>query len=57
VPATVAYAGAAPGEITGVVQIDLQVPAGVSGPALAVVITINGSTVIQSQTGVTIAVQ
>jgi uncharacterized protein (TIGR03437 family) len=57
VAATVAFVGAAPGEITGVVQIDLQVPAGVSGPALPVVITINGSTVIQSQTGVTIAVQ
>jgi uncharacterized protein (TIGR03437 family) len=58
VPATVAFVGAAPGEITGVLQIDLQVPTGVSGLALPVVIMVNvNGTVIQSQAGVTIAVQ
>lgn len=55
--ATVQFAGAAPGEITGVTQFNILVPAGVSGPALPIVITINGSTVIQSQAGVTVAVQ
>jgi uncharacterized protein (TIGR03437 family) len=56
--APVLFAGAAPGLITGVTQIDLQVPTGVTGPALPVVITITmGSTVIQSQSGVTVAVQ
>jgi trimeric autotransporter adhesin len=56
--APVLFAGAAPGLITGVTQIDLQVPVGVTGPALPVVITITiGSTVIQSQAGVTVAVQ
>ncbi|HUA83114.1 MAG TPA: hypothetical protein VMB85_04600, partial [Bryobacteraceae bacterium] len=41
-PATVLYAGAAPTLITGVVQINLQVPSGVSGSALPVTVTIDG---------------
>ena len=53
-PATVIYAGAAPTLITGVVQINLGIPLGVSGPALPVVITIDGQ---QTQTTATIAVQ
>jgi uncharacterized protein (TIGR03437 family) len=52
--ATVQFAGAAPGEITGVVQFNILVPTGVSGPALPLLITING---VQSQAGVTVAVQ
>ena len=57
-PAKVVFAGAGPGWITGLDQFDVQVPTGVSGPAVPVVITITmGSTVIQSQAGVTIAVQ
>jgi uncharacterized protein (TIGR03437 family) len=56
-PAVVQFAGAAPGEITGVVQFNLQVPSGVSGPALPIVITINSPTPVQSQAGVTVAVQ
>jgi uncharacterized protein (TIGR03437 family) len=54
VPATVLYAGAAPTLITGVVQINLQLPSTVNGSALPVVITIDG---LQSQTTATIAVQ
>lgn len=52
--ATVVYAGAAPGLVTGVVQFNLQVPTGVNGSALPIVISING---VQSQAGVTVAVQ
>ena len=54
IPATVVFAGAAPTLITGVVQINLQLPAGVTGSALPVVITIDGQT---TQTTATIAVQ
>jgi uncharacterized protein (TIGR03437 family) len=53
-PATVLYAGAAPTLITGVVQINLQIPQGVHGSALPVVITIDG---VSTQTTATIAVQ
>ena len=53
-PATVYFVGAAPGEVTGVFQVNLQVPAGVSGNALPVAIIIDGVTTI---TGPTIAVQ
>ena len=52
-PATVLYAGAAPTLITGAVQINLQLPTGVTGNQVQVVITIDG---VQSQT-VTIAIQ
>ncbi len=54
VPATVVFAGAAPTLITGVVQINLQLPAGVTGNALPVVITIDG---ITTQITATIAAQ
>jgi uncharacterized protein (TIGR03437 family) len=53
-PATVLFAGAAPTLITGVVQINLQLPAGVTGNALPVVITIDGQ---QTQLSATIAAQ
>jgi uncharacterized protein (TIGR03437 family) len=56
-PATVTFAGAAPGDVTGVVQFNIQVPTGVSGSALPLVITINGPASTQSQTGATVAVQ
>jgi uncharacterized protein (TIGR03437 family) len=56
--ATVAFAGAAPGYVTGVVQLNIQVPTGVSGSALPIVVSINnGGAVIQSQSGATVAVQ
>jgi uncharacterized protein (TIGR03437 family) len=55
VPATVAYAGVAPGIIAGVLQINLAIPAGVSrGSAVPVDVTIGGVT---SQSGVTVTVQ
>ena len=49
-PATVQFAGAAPTLITGVCQVNLQVPQGVSGNALAVKITINGLDTLGSAT-------
>lgn len=55
VPATVMYAGAAPGIIAGVEQINLQIPGGVpSNPAAPVVFTVGQAT---SQAGVMVAVQ
>ena len=53
-PATVQYAGTAPGEVSGIMQINVQIPSGVkAGPAVPVVIEIGG---VASQSGVTIAV-
>jgi uncharacterized protein (TIGR03437 family) len=54
VNAPVVFAGAFPGLLTGLVQINLQVPQGVSGNALPIVITING---VQSRGGPTVSVQ
>jgi uncharacterized protein (TIGR03437 family) len=54
VNAPVQFAGGAPGEVTGVIQVNLLVPAGVSGGTLPVAITINGST---TPVGPTVAVQ
>jgi uncharacterized protein (TIGR03437 family) len=53
-PATVVFIGAAPDEVTGVFQVNLKVPSGLSGDALPVAITIQGVTTL---TGPTIAVQ
>jgi uncharacterized protein (TIGR03437 family) len=55
--ANVTFAGAAPGYVTGVVQFNIQVPTGVTGSALPIVISINGPGASQSQTGATVAVQ
>ena len=54
IPAVVTYAGGAPGEVAGVMQVNLQIPPGVT-PGSAVPVTIQVGTV-QSQSGVTIAV-
>ncbi len=54
VPAQVSFAGAALGLVTGVYQFDIQVPAGVSGDALPLLIFINGPPTFP---GATIAVQ
>jgi uncharacterized protein (TIGR03437 family) len=54
VPATVVFAGAAPSLVTGVVQVNIQIPPGVSGSALPLVISINQ---VASPSGVTVAVQ
>jgi uncharacterized protein (TIGR03437 family) len=53
VPAEVRYAGGATGLIAGVMQVNVVVPAGVSGTA-AVVLTVGG---VASQGGVTVAVR
>jgi uncharacterized protein (TIGR03437 family) len=53
-PATITFAGAAPGLINGVYQFDIQAPVGVSGNALPLAITIDG---VSTPAGPTIAVQ
>lgn len=53
-PATVEFIGAAPGLVTGVMQINLLVPSGVTGDNLPVSIMING---VPSPSGPTISVQ
>jgi len=54
-PCTVSYAGAAPNLISGVTQINAQVPAGVTpGPSVPMTVTIGG---VSAQTGVTLAVK
>jgi len=55
--ATILFAGAAPGDVTGVVQLNIQVPTGVSGSALPIVVTVNGPISTQSQATATVAVQ
>jgi uncharacterized protein (TIGR03437 family) len=53
--ATVQYAGSAPGEVAGVLQVNAVIPAGLSpGPDVLVLVSIGG---IASQSGVTIAVK
>jgi len=54
-PAAVHYAGAAPGLVAGVMQINVQVPDGVAaGPAVPIQLVIGSTT---SPSGVTIAIQ
>jgi trimeric autotransporter adhesin len=55
--APILFAGAAPGSVTGLVQFNIQVPTGVSGSALPVVVSITGPVTTQSQANATIAVQ
>jgi uncharacterized protein (TIGR03437 family) len=51
----IAYAGAAPYLISGLTQVTVQVPEGVTpGPSVPLVVTIGG---VSSQAGVTLAVQ
>jgi uncharacterized protein (TIGR03437 family) len=53
--AKVLYAGGAPGLVSGVVQINVQVPAGTAaGNSIAVVVTVGGKS---SRADVTVAVQ
>ncbi|HYK60057.1 MAG TPA: hypothetical protein VEV85_11550 [Bryobacteraceae bacterium] len=54
-PATVQFAGAAPGLVTGVFQINIQVPTGVTGSNLPLTVTINGATT--NNISATVAVQ
>ncbi len=54
VNAPVQFAGAAPGLVTGVIQVNILVPSGVSGNGQSLVITINGTA---SAIGPTVAIQ
>jgi len=53
VPATVVYAGPAPGEVNGVLQVNLTIPSGLTG-AQPVIITAGN---VSSQNGITVAVK
>jgi uncharacterized protein (TIGR03437 family) len=53
VTATVGYAGPAPGEVNGVMQVNLTIPSGMTG-AQPIVITVGG---VASQSAVTVAVK
>ncbi len=50
--ASVQYAGSSPGNVAGAMRIDVQIPNGVAGSALPVVVQVGG---VSSQAGVTIA--
>jgi uncharacterized protein (TIGR03437 family) len=53
--APVMYHGSAPGEVSGMLQVNAVVPPGIApGPAVPIFVTVGGK---QSQGGVTIAVQ
>ena len=52
-PATVQYAGGAPGSVAGVWQINAQIPSGLKAGAVPVVVTVGG---VPTQSGVTITV-
>jgi uncharacterized protein (TIGR03437 family) len=54
IPCKLSYAGGSPGLVSDVLQINAQVPAGVSGPNVALAVTIVG---VSAQTGVTLAVR
>jgi uncharacterized protein (TIGR03437 family) len=55
IPCVTNYAGAAPGLISGALQINAQVPAGVTpGPSVPLVVTIGG---VSAQSGITLAVK
>jgi uncharacterized protein (TIGR03437 family) len=57
-PATVAYKGSAPGDVEGVMQVNLEIPSGLAAGAQPIVITLgSGSTTYVTQTGVTVQVQ
>lgn len=52
--AVVSYAGATPTAVAGLTQVNVQIPAGVTGAAVPVALTVGG---VAAQSGVTIAVQ
>jgi len=54
-PATVTYAGGAPLELAGLLQVNVTIPSGVAtGASVPIVITVGTAS---SQTGVTIAIK
>jgi endo-1,4-beta-xylanase len=52
--ATVTYAGPAPGEVNGVMQVNLILPAGLGSGPQPVIVMVNG---VASQNGITVAMQ
>jgi uncharacterized protein (TIGR03437 family) len=54
VSAAVQYAGSAPGEVAGLLQVNAAVPSGIAAGTAAVVVSVGG---VPSQVGVTIAVK
>jgi uncharacterized protein (TIGR03437 family) len=57
VPASVKYAGSAPGFVNGAMQVNVEIPANApSGPGVPIVITL-GTGLFTTQAGVTVAVQ
>lgn len=52
--ATVSFAGEAPGFVSGLMQVNIQLPANTSSGNVRVIVSVGG---ISSQTGVTVAVQ
>jgi uncharacterized protein (TIGR03437 family) len=58
-PATVIYAGTAPGIVTGVMQVNVQIPSNAApGPAVPLVITVGtGATAASTQAGITVSVE
>jgi uncharacterized protein (TIGR03437 family) len=54
-PAVVEFAGAAPGLVSGAVQFNVHLPAGVTGNAVPIIITINQ--IYSSPLGTTVAIQ
>jgi uncharacterized protein (TIGR03437 family) len=59
IPATVYYAGTAPGIVTGVMQVDVLIPLNVTpGPAVPIVVTVGSPPgAFSTQAGVTVAVK
>lgn len=53
-PAAVLYSGGAPGEVQGMFQINIQLPAGVTGATVPVVLAVGSAS---SQAGVTVAIR
>ena len=59
IPATVIYAGTAPGIVTGAMQVNVQIPLNApSGPSVPIVITVGtGTSAASTQNGITVSVQ
>jgi len=56
-PATVIYAGSAPGDVEGIMQVDMQVPSGLTPGAQPIIITFgSGNSTYSTQAGVTVQV-
>jgi uncharacterized protein (TIGR03437 family) len=53
-PATYTYAGGVPGAVEGLMQLNVQIPAGARSGDVGVVVSIGG---VPTQPGVTVSVQ